>query len=66
MATNYTDIKADVPITTLGSLKAKPGKGDDVAQRLSNLKARADSDVEPGTLSFFIVRYIDTFAFYEE
>ena len=47
-------------------LQAKPGKGDEVAQILANLKARADSDVEPGTLMYEIVRFGDEFAVWEK
>lgn len=47
-------------------LTANPGKADSAAQILAKLKARADSDAEPGTLQYEIVRYGDEFAVWEK
>ncbi|KAH8106392.1 hypothetical protein DFH11DRAFT_1640766 [Phellopilus nigrolimitatus] len=64
MASNYKDITGRFVATA--QVTAKPGKADEIAQWISNLKARADSDVEPGTLGYHIVRHGDRFAVWEE
>ncbi|OCB89534.1 hypothetical protein A7U60_g3329 [Sanghuangporus baumii] len=46
--------------------EAQPGKADELAQWLANLKARADSDKEPGTVQYNIVRFGESFAIFEE
>lgn len=47
-------------------LVPKPGKTDELAQWLSNLKKRADSDAEPGTLQYNVVRFEDHVRVWEE
>ncbi|KAI5118565.1 hypothetical protein M0805_005856 [Coniferiporia weirii] len=66
MATSLEDLNPLKPFAISVSVKAKPGKADELAQWMANLKARADSNVEPGTLRYDIVRYGDVFAIWEE
>lgn len=46
-------------------ITAKPEYAERVAELLRGLKARADSDVEPGTLDYQVVRYNNVFALFE-
>ncbi|KAL5495918.1 hypothetical protein ACEPAI_1382 [Sanghuangporus weigelae] len=55
-ADNFNFVKAE----------AQPGKADELAQWLANLKARADSDQEPGTVQYNMVRFDESFAVFEE
>ncbi|THH03976.1 hypothetical protein EW145_g5858 [Phellinidium pouzarii] len=66
MATSYKDLNPKAAIVAAGTLVAKPGKANELAQWFANLKARADSDIEPGTLRYHIVRNGDLFAVWEE
>lgn len=47
-------------------MKAKPGKADELARWLANLKVRADSNEEPRTLVYEVTRLGDTFALWEK
>ena len=47
-------------------LVPKPGKADELVQWLSNLKQRADSAAEPGTLQYNVVRFGDHVRVWEE
>ena len=58
-------MKVDRLNFAVSQIEALPGKADELAQHLANLKARADSDLEPGTLQYNIVRYGDKIAVFE-
>ncbi|KAH8107424.1 hypothetical protein DFH11DRAFT_1189024 [Phellopilus nigrolimitatus] len=64
MSTDYEDITGEIIATA--QFKAKPGKADELAQWLANMKAHADSDAEPGSLSYAVVRHGDAFAVWEK
>ncbi|EJD04640.1 uncharacterized protein FOMMEDRAFT_155804 [Fomitiporia mediterranea MF3/22] len=64
MASSAQDIKEE-PFVVIARMDVKPGKVDVVAQHIANMKARADSDQEPGTLRYDVVRYGDSFHFFE-
>ncbi|KAL5518342.1 hypothetical protein ACEPAH_24 [Sanghuangporus vaninii] len=64
MASKLQDIKGPIAIT--GRFEAQPGKADELAQWAANLKARADSDQEPGTVQYNIVRFGESFFVFEE
>ena len=44
----------------------KLGKADEMVQWLANLKQRADSNAEPGTLQYNVVRFEDHVRVWEE
>lgn len=47
-------------------MEADEGKADEVAPYLIAVRDSAISDAEPGTLTYRLVRYKDTFALFEE
>ncbi|PAV22021.1 antibiotic biosynthesis monooxygenase [Pyrrhoderma noxium] len=48
------------------TLKAKPGKGDEVQEKLATIRAFAESSAAPKTLTYRTTRYGDDFAIFEE
>jgi len=64
MASTAEEITGRVVI--VAHLQAKPGKGDEVAQVISEVRDFALSDGEPGTHAYRLTRFGETFAFFEE
>jgi len=66
MASSPSGLKTEDSIILSCQITAKTGKADELAQWLSNLKVHADSDAEPGTLQYHVVRFGDKFRVWEE
>ena len=47
-------------------IEAKPGKGDEIAKLLADIKVNANSDKEPGCSTYRVARYGDSFTVFEE
>ena len=63
---SHSLVIATLTVRMIAQMEALPGKADELAQWFANLKAHAESGLEPGTLLYKIARFGDSFVSYEE